>query len=175
MTRHSNPEFGRWRSPKDGLASGLILAGLLAVALVGGAIFSASWANAGGGFWGRGHHRGAHSAEEVTDRAGFAAEMILRGLDANDAQQAQVKGIIEASIDTLWPLTVQHRGHREELIAALSGETVDREALEQVRQAELALAEAASLEFVTAIGDIAEVLTPEQRTELLAWAERFRH
>jgi Spy/CpxP family protein refolding chaperone len=52
---------------------------------------------------------------------------------------------------------------------------VDRAALEELRRAELQLAEQASTRIVTALGDIADALTPEQRAELLKLAEQFRH
>ena len=47
------------------------------------------------------------------------------------------------------------------------------QALERLRQQEIALADAASKQAVTAIGDLGEVLTPEQRSELVAFVHRF--
>jgi Spy/CpxP family protein refolding chaperone len=173
MSRYSNPKFGSWRAPRDGLGTGLLFAGLLTITLIAGALLSASWAEAG---WGRfGHGRHAQDPEQAREHAEFAAEWILRVVGASDTQQAQVRGIIGTSVESLFPLADQHRTHRDELIAALSGPTVDHEALERVRQAELELADTASRQLVASLAEIAEVLTPEQRTELLALAERFRH
>jgi Spy/CpxP family protein refolding chaperone len=60
------------------------------------------------------------------------------------------------------------------LLAALTQPTVDRQTLEQLRQAELQLAEAASTRIVQALADVADVLTPEQRVQLVKLAEQFR-
>ena len=46
--------------------------------------------------------------------------------------------------------------------------------LEDLRRAELQLAESASQRIVTALADVADVLTPEQRAELVKMAERFQ-
>ena len=56
----------------------------------------------------------------------------------------------------------------------LTQPNVDRATLEDLRRAELQLAESASSRIVTALADIADVLTPEQRAELVKMAERFR-
>ena len=51
---------------------------------------------------------------------------------------------------------------------------VDRAKLEELRAAELALAESASGVLVEALADVAEALTPAQRAELLEHASRHR-
>ena len=58
---------------------------------------------------------------------------------------------------------------------ALEQPTIDRAALEQIRATELQRAETASSRVVQAIADAAEVLTPEQRIELIRLAAQFRH
>ena len=50
---------------------------------------------------------------------------------------------------------------------------IDREALERLRREEIALADQASKLAVGSIADLGEVLTPEQRAELVAFAHRF--
>jgi Spy/CpxP family protein refolding chaperone len=52
---------------------------------------------------------------------------------------------------------------------------VDRAGLEEIRKAEIALADEASKKLVQALADVSEVLTPEQRQALLEHAQRFRH
>ena len=64
---------------------------------------------------------------------------------------------------------------REAFLAALTQPSVDRGSLEDLRRAELQLAEGASQRIVTALADIADVLTPEQRAELVKMAQRWRH
>ena len=62
-------------------------------------------------------------------------------------------------------------------IEALTQETVDREALETLRQNKLATADRASQRLLTALADAAEVLTPAQRQELVEELESrgWRH
>jgi Spy/CpxP family protein refolding chaperone len=48
----------------------------------------------------------------------------------------------------------------------LTQPSIDRAALEALRAEQLALADAASKRFIQALGDAAEVLTPEQRRNL---------
>ena len=72
------------------------------------------------------------------------------------------------------------REGREALIEALTRETVDREALEALRQNKLATADRASQRLLTALADAADVLTPVQRQELAAeleshWRHHHRH
>jgi protein CpxP len=68
----------------------------------------------------------------------------------------------------------QHMKNRQAFMDALSQPTVDRAALQQIRQSEIQLAESASDRFVTAIADAADVLTPEQRGKLVEMANQFR-
>ena len=62
---------------------------------------------------------------------------------------------------------------REKVVSArqrgwmlLTQPTLDRTAIEALRTDQLALADQASKRFAQAVGDIAEVLTPEQRRKL---------
>jgi Spy/CpxP family protein refolding chaperone len=58
------------------------------------------------------------------------------------------------------------RDARRQARQLLTAPTVDRPALEALRAAQLAEADAASRRMVQAIADAAEVLTPEQRAKL---------
>jgi Spy/CpxP family protein refolding chaperone len=120
---------------------------------------------------GPGHGPGFGSPEEMRAhferRASFLADLA----DATDEQQARIQAIAARLADELAPLAAQHRANRQAMFAALSGETVDRAALEQARTAELALAAQASSTLTSALADTAEVLSPAQRAKL---AERHR-
>jgi Spy/CpxP family protein refolding chaperone len=128
------------------------------------------------GFFGRdhAHHRhGFADREAAREHAELAAEWLLRSVDATDEQQARVREIVGASLDSLAPLADQHRAHHQALIELLGQETIDRGALESLRAQELVLADQASRALVTGIADIAETLTAQQRAELLEFASRF--
>jgi hypothetical protein len=62
---------------------------------------------------------------------------------------------------------------REEFKAALTGATVDRAKLEDARSRGIALADKASGVLVDAIADTAEVLSADQRGELLDLWEKW--
>jgi periplasmic protein CpxP/Spy len=97
----------------------------------------------------------------------------LRGVSATDEQKQQARRITDRLIDDLAPSIEKHRGFREALARELAKPEIDRAALERLRQQEIALADAASKQAVAAIADLGEVLTPEQRAELVAFAHRL--
>jgi Spy/CpxP family protein refolding chaperone len=182
MDQHDDRNNGSNARPasRGGLWGGVVAASLLAALLACGAILSVPLVSAASGWWARSGHWGHHGhgqfdAETARERAEFAASWVLRWVDASDEQETQVRAIITASVEELVPLSERHRQNREAFIAELSRPTIDREAIEAIRAAELELAEEASSQLVAAFADIAEVLTPEQRAELIALAERFRH
>jgi hypothetical protein len=57
--------------------------------------------------------------------------------------------------------------------AALASDVVDRDVLEGMRASEIERADAASQRLVATLADLADVLTPEQRAELLRTLERW--
>ncbi|HEY7759152.1 MAG TPA: periplasmic heavy metal sensor [Burkholderiales bacterium] len=154
-----------------GLLTGGVIGGLLA-----GAVSAWSHGEAPGGWHGRGWCR-THAMNPVDERARleFAADWVLNRIQASEAQREQVKDVLGQALQDLGPLRDRHRRHRDDFAAALAQPAVDRAALEELRRAELALAEQASTRIVTALADIADALTPEQRAELLKLAEQLRH
>ena len=101
------------------------------------------------------------------------AEWILKSVDATEAQHEEVKAILGNSIDTLLPIAQNHRDYREELRAELTKPAIDRAALENIRESGVGLMDEVSREMIDTVAAVAEVLTPEQRQELLEMAERF--
>jgi protein CpxP len=165
-----------WRRRRFWLAGGGILAGLAAVAAVAPRA-SAYRALVGHGFGG--HGRPAFGAQILKDpaaakqHAGMAVEWVLRGVNGTDEQKQQAKRITDRVIDQLGPMIEKHREHHEAMVRELAKPTIDREALERLRQEEITLADQASKLAVASIADLGEVLTPEQRADLVAFARRF--
>jgi Spy/CpxP family protein refolding chaperone len=150
-----------------GLLAGTALGGLLATGI-------SAWSHDRPGWNGRcgGHH--ACNPEAQRERLEFATDWVLKKADATEEQKQRVKSIVQAAAQELVPIRDQHQQHRDAFLTALTQPTVDRQTLEQLRKAELQLADAASTRIVQALADVADVLTPEQRTQLVKLAEQFR-
>lgn len=159
--------------------SGGALAGLAALAA-----FAAprAWAYRGAlgqGFAGHGSHGRGFGARILKDpaaakaHAGMALEWVLRGINGSEEQKRKAKAVSDGLIDQLGPFTERHRELREAFAAELAKPQIDRGAIERLRRQGIALADEASRTAVAAVADLAEVLTPEQRTELLEFAHRF--
>ena len=95
-------------------------------------------------------------------------------VDATDAQKQQLAPIVKAAVRDLLPMRERMRDARLQAVALLSQPSVDRAALEALRANQLQLADQASRRFTQALGDVADVLTPEQRKALADRIER-RH
>jgi Spy/CpxP family protein refolding chaperone len=103
----------------------------------------------------------------------MAVEWALRGVDATDEQMQQAKRIAERLVDELGPVVAKHREHRETIARELAKPEIDREALEQLRRQELTLADHASKLAVDSFADLGEVLTPQQRQDLISFVHTF--
>ena len=164
---------------RHGFFTGVLVGGLLSLVLAGG--LATATVAAGGSMlsrmhghgWRGGHEAAIHDPEQARERAELMAEWILKSVDATEAQQEQVKAILGNSIDTLLPIAQNHRDYREELRAELAKPTIDRAALESIRESGLGLMDQVSREMIDTVAAVAEVLSPEQRQELLEMAERF--
>jgi Spy/CpxP family protein refolding chaperone len=117
--------------------------------------------------WGHGHQGGPPDPEEVRAHVDFFTERMLRKVDATDEQTARVKAILHTSVDELLVIGESHRAQREQLREILAAPEVDREALEALRASGIEIADAASQLLTRTLADAAEVLSVEQRTELL--------
>ena len=89
-------------------------------------------------------------------------------IDATPAQQQSIDPIVKQAAGELRPLRQKVRDARREGVKLFSAETIDRGAIERLRQEQIAAADAASKRFTRALADVAEVLTPEQRQKLAA-------
>jgi Spy/CpxP family protein refolding chaperone len=158
------------------------LTGVLLGRMLAGGVSLYAHAQPGPGWWfgaGRGpggyFRHAAHDPEMMRTRVEFATDWILSRVEASDAQHQQVKAIVQATIQDLAPMREQHHQNRQALLQALAQPTIDPATLGDIRRAELQLADTASERLVTALADVADILTPEQRTKLLEFTSRWHH
>jgi len=121
----------------------------------------------------RGFSRGFQDPERARAHAAFAVEWALKAVDGTPAQQEQARLVIDRTIDQLLPLASRHRDDRDAMARELAKPQIDRAALEELRLKEMDLADEASRIGIAAVADLAEVLNPAQRTELLDLVRRF--
>lgn len=103
---------------------------------------------------------------------GFGIERALRSVDASKEQREEIWTIVDAARSEIRPLVSDMHDRREQVATLLAAETLDRAAFETLRQETIASADAVSARGMAALLDAAEVLTPEQRAELLEARER---
>lgn len=97
----------------------------------------------------------------------YRIERALDDVDATPEQTAKVKAIIEQVRTDLAPMSGGFRDTRDALTTILQAPTVDRAELEKLRAERIGAMDAASRRLTTALADVADVLTPEQRRELV--------
>ena len=121
----------------------------------------------GGGWAGHGRHGGeAMSPEAMNGRIDKMVERVLTRVDATPEQKQKVSAIAKQTAGEMAPLREQHRKAREQAMALLAAPNVDRAALERIRAEQMQSADSLSKKVASALADIAEVLTPEQRAKL---------
>ncbi len=163
--------------------------GLVAVALVGGlaGAFATKAFSHGHGFgFGRHHgmgpgiHRmggfmgGPTSLANVDERVERMTRHFAVEVDATAEQRQKLEGIAKAAARDLLPLRDKMQTARADGIKLLGAPAIDRAAVEALRAAQLANAEAISKRVAEALADAAEVLTPEQRKKLAERIEKHR-
>lgn len=155
---------------------------LASVLAVGGAVALSAWAQpdgaaplrhtmhhgmkgGDGGFGGHGFFAGS---PERIDRG---VDRYLKGVDATDAQRAQVKQIVRAAAADLKPIHETVRGLRTQGMQLFTAPVVDARAVEANRAQVLAQQDLASKRITQALLDISAVLSPEQRAKLAQQAQ----
>ena len=162
----SSPAPNAMQRSKRRSRRGWIITGTIAGVLALGV--AAATAEYGNGW----HHGGRMSAEAFSEHLEYHVKQVLSEVDATPEQEAQVTSILQSAAGDLYAMKKQHVAAHGELHAILSAPTIDRARLETVRADQLRLADEASQRIVQSIADAAEVLTPEQRTALIARMDR---
>ena len=118
-----------------------------------------------GGGWG---HCGAHGAMGATPdtKAAFVAERIADRADADDQQQAAIEAVLVDLFTDMEGLKADKETFRAQARDVLTAETVDVDALQDLRVRGMKTAEVASAQVVDALAEVASILTPEQRADL---------
>jgi Spy/CpxP family protein refolding chaperone len=161
------------RPTRHGFWFGIVVGGLLG-ALLAGAVAGAAAPVLASRALSHGFGRASlEDPEALKERAAYAVGFILDRVDGTDAQQAEVERIVSDTIDDLVPIAVEHRSNRQALHDEFSRADINPDAIEQIRQSEMDLADQASRELTEAFTAFAQTLTVEQRAELMEVAHRF--
>lgn len=122
----------------------------------------------------RGHWGMSYSSpQELEEHWNRGADWILERVDASDEQRNQVQEIQNTLLPDLYAFQNEHEALHARIRQALVTNPVNREELERIRAASLDLADRASRRAVDSFAQMLDVLTPEQRRELLEmWRQR---
>ena len=145
-----------------------IIIGTLAVLGLGAAGVVGTVQAGGPGFPGGfgGHGFGGGFGERGIERA-------LKSVDATKDQRDQIWKIVDAARSEMRPMMSDMRDNKDRIKELMSAATLDRAAFDALRKETLAKADAASERAMNAFLDAAEVLTPEQRAELIKKREEM--
>lgn len=147
------------------------IATLVALAAGAGAV---AWADGRAGGWG-GHGMGGPAmmggGYGMMGDGSRMSDRMLAGLNATDAQRAQIRQIMQAAAADMKTQFEAGRALREQGLAIFSAPVVDAAAAESLRQQMVAHYDQMSQKMTQTMVAVANVLTPEQRAKL---AERMK-
>jgi protein CpxP len=120
-----------------------------------------------------------HMGSGPGPRLAMVQAMVQHALDsvgASSAQESKVHDIIAAKFTEIAPNPEEHEAMHKQALELLAAPTVDRAAVEKLRADIVAKFDAKSKAIVSGVLDIADQLTPAQRTALTAEiAEMAKH
>jgi periplasmic protein CpxP/Spy len=164
-----NDQLSSERPPRP---RGRAVAAVLLVALAGGlvgAFASQSFSQGFGPAWHMtvgGPIGGPLTPQQMTDRADRIVRHLAIEIDANADQQAKLEAIVKGAVGDLVPMRDKMLAARQQMHDLLTQTMIDRGAIEKLRAEQIATVDALSKRAAQAIGDAAEVLTPDQRRKL---------
>jgi periplasmic protein CpxP/Spy len=140
--------------------------------LVVGAVLASASAMTAWAAPGHGPRAAIHKvAHHPGPAGGPGLDRLLDEVQATAAQRAQIRQIAGAARDDLRQLRETAPDLRKDTLNVLTQPSIDVGAAEQARQKMLAQHDAVSKRTLTAMLDVAKVLTPEQRAQL---GEKFK-
>lgn len=158
----------------------LLLGGLglgLALVLAFGAFQAVGLGPRHGGFGSHGGFcsHGGLTAGQVDLKIDRLTTWVMDDLEGTPEQRQKSAEILKAAARDLMPVHEELRANHERVTGILTAPAIDRAALETVRARQMELAEGASRRITQAVADLGDVLTAEQRLELMERARSFRH
>ena len=102
-------------------------------------------------------------------------DFVLTKIDATDMQQQQIRAILDDARADFKAERPDKQVIKAKLEEIFSQPQVDRAELEALRLTMLAKASTGSERALQVVGDISDVLTQEQRAELLALHDKLKH
>lgn len=122
----------------------------------------------GPGFPVRWHHGfgGPMDPAQIEDRADRMVRHAAIELDATNEQQDKLRAIVKSAVKDILPMRERAQAARNKARDLLTQDKVERADIEKFRSEQAVLADAFSKRIAQAIGDAAEVLSPEQRRKL---------
>jgi Spy/CpxP family protein refolding chaperone len=129
-------------------------------------------------FWGGPKMMHPTNIADAREMAGWMVRRLSGHIKATPAQKTKLTEIAKATVKDLFPLREKMIASRRQAIELLRQPTIDREAIEKLRAEKIQHIDILSRRLAKAIGDAAEVLTPEQRKDLAAdisFLMRHRH
>lgn len=114
------------------------------------------------------------SDEQIEKRVSKIVRHFAVEIDATDAQQEKIKEVALAAAIEMKPLRAEYRAAGEKLAMLLTSDQVDRGAIENVRAERLAATDEVSKMLVSAVTDVSEILTTDQRQQLAERVEKFK-
>ncbi len=97
----------------------------------------------------------------------YRIEQALTDAGADAAQKDKIKALFTTTMTEVRPDRDERKQMRADVIKILESPTIDRVAIENLRAKHVAEIDAKSKVVAKAIGDAAEILTPEQRKKLV--------
>ena len=152
-----------------------VLGGMVAAVLAAASITGMSYADdsAGGGMH---RHGGMHGQMDPAKMQEHLDRMVARiAPDATADQKAKMSAIFKAAFADMKSMHDSRKATHQQIVAILSKPTIDRAALEQLRQQQMQVADQASKRMTQAMADAAEVLTPEQRAKAAERMQKHMH
>ena len=160
MTENKRTRFRRW----------FLLGGIPALAALG--LLFSQRAHAFGPWCGHHGHHEPRSVDAVREHMSKRLDFLLDKVDATEAQRTKAEAVVDAAAPQLFDLMKQGRVVRGAIKDALLAEKLDKERIAKAQGDVDALADRASEIAISAMAQLAEVLTAAQRKEI---AEELAH